>query len=129
MPPDERKDYLEALGVEGSGVDRLIKSAYRSARPDVVSDGGRKRGARVDDSAGHARPAGRGRDPSDIERGFIRAEVVSYDQLMRAGSYAAAREQGLMRLEGKEYVMQEGDVVQFPLQRLRHNHFPLKQES
>jgi ribosome-binding ATPase YchF (GTP1/OBG family) len=50
---------------------------------------------------------------SDIERGFIRAETVSYDQLMSAGSYAAAREQGLLRLEGKEYVMQEGDIVNF----------------
>jgi ribosome-binding ATPase YchF (GTP1/OBG family) len=50
---------------------------------------------------------------SDIERGFIRAEVVSYEDLLRAGSYVAAREQGILRLEGKEYVMQEGDVVHF----------------
>ena len=50
---------------------------------------------------------------SDIERGFIRAEIVTYDELMKAGSYAAAREKGLLRLEGKEYIMQEGDVVNF----------------
>ena len=50
---------------------------------------------------------------SDIARGFIRAEIVGYDDLMRAGSYAAAREQGLLRLEGKDYIMQEGDVVNF----------------
>ena len=50
---------------------------------------------------------------SDIERGFIRAEIVSYDELVRVGSEKAAREQGLMRLEGKEYIMQEGDVVNF----------------
>jgi ribosome-binding ATPase YchF (GTP1/OBG family) len=50
---------------------------------------------------------------SDIERGFIRAEVISYDDLMRAGSHVVAREQGLMRLEGKDYIMQEGDVVHF----------------
>ena len=50
---------------------------------------------------------------SDIARGFIRAEIVGYDALMRAGSYAAAKEQGLMRLEGKDYIMQEGDVVNF----------------
>jgi hypothetical protein len=50
---------------------------------------------------------------SDIERGFIRAEVVSYDDLMSAGSYAAAREKGLLRLEGKDYIMREGDVVHF----------------
>ena len=50
---------------------------------------------------------------SDIERGFIRAEIVSYDELMSAGSYATAREKGLLRLEGKDYIMQEGDVVHF----------------
>ncbi|MDT5294537.1 MAG: ribosome-binding ATPase, partial [Acidobacteriota bacterium] len=58
-------------------------------------------------------PVAAGTIHSDIERGFIRAEVVSYGDLTRAGSYAAAREQGLLRLEGKEYVMQEGDVVHF----------------
>jgi hypothetical protein len=58
-------------------------------------------------------PQAAGTIHSDIERGFIRAEVIGYEQLMRAGSYAAAREQGLLRLEGKEYVMQEGDVVHF----------------
>jgi hypothetical protein len=50
---------------------------------------------------------------SDIARGFIRAEIVSYDDLMRAGSYATAREHGLLRLEGKDYIMQEGDIVNF----------------
>jgi ribosome-binding ATPase YchF (GTP1/OBG family) len=58
-------------------------------------------------------PQAAGTIHSDIERGFIRAEVVGYDDLIRAASYAAAREQGLLRLEGKEYVMREGDVVHF----------------
>jgi hypothetical protein len=58
-------------------------------------------------------PQAAGTIHSDIERGFIRAEAVGYDDLIRAGSYAAAREQGLLRLEGKEYVMREGDVVHF----------------
>ena len=58
-------------------------------------------------------PQAAGTIHSDIERGFIRAEVVSYDDLVRAGSYASAREGGLLRLEGKEYVMQEGDVAHF----------------
>jgi ribosome-binding ATPase YchF (GTP1/OBG family) len=58
-------------------------------------------------------PQAAGTIHTDIERGFIRAEVISYDQLTRAGSYSAAREQGLLRLEGKDYVLQEGDVVHF----------------
>ena len=58
-------------------------------------------------------PQAAGTIHSDIERGFIRAEIVSYDALLKAASYAAAREQGVMRLEGKEYVMQEGDIVNF----------------
>jgi ribosome-binding ATPase len=58
-------------------------------------------------------PQAAGTIHSDIERGFIRAEVISYEALMRAGSLAAAREQGTLRLEGKEYIMQEGDVVHF----------------
>ncbi|HYE65222.1 MAG TPA: redox-regulated ATPase YchF [Pyrinomonadaceae bacterium] len=113
LPPDERRDYLEALGVEGSGVDNLIKSAYRLLGLMSFLTAGEKqvrawaipKGTRALQAAGAIH--------SDMERGFIRAEVISYDDLARAGSYAAAREQGLLRLEGKEYVMQEGDVVYF----------------
>ncbi|HEY0004240.1 MAG TPA: redox-regulated ATPase YchF [Pyrinomonadaceae bacterium] len=113
LPPDERQDYLSALGVKGSGVDNLIKSAYRLLGLMSFLTAGEKevrawtipQGTRAQQAAGVIH--------SDIERGFIRAEVVSYDELMRAGSYASAREQGLLRLEGKDYVMQEGDVVHF----------------
>ena len=113
LPPDERLDYLRALGVTGSGVDNLIKSAYRLLGLMSFLTAGEKevrawtipRGTRAQQAAGVIH--------TDIERGFIRAEVISYDDLVRAGSYAAAREQGLLRLEGKEYVMQEGDVVHF----------------
>src|SRR5436305_1790950 len=113
LPPDERKDYLEALGVKGSGVDRLIRSAYRLLGLMSFLTAGEKevrawtipQGTRAQQAAGVIH--------TDIERGFIRAEVISYEDLMRAGSYASAREQGLLRLEGKEYVMQEGDVVHF----------------
>lgn len=113
LPPDERKDYLEALGVEGSGVDRLIKSAYRLLGLMSFLTAGEKEVRAWTIPQGTRAPQAAGTIHSDIERGFIRAETISYDQLMRAGSYAAAREQGLLRLEGKEYVMQEGDVVHF----------------
>jgi ribosome-binding ATPase len=113
LPPDERKDYLEALGVEGSGVDRLIQSAYRLLGLMSFLTAGEKEVRAWTIPQGTRAPQAAGTIHSDIERGFIRAEVISYDQLMRAGSYAAAREQGLLRLEGKEYVMQEGDIVNF----------------
>jgi GTP-binding protein YchF len=113
LPPDERKDYLEALGVEGSGVDRLIRSAYRLLGLMSFLTAGEKEVRAWTIPQGTRAPQAAGTIHSDIERGFIRAEVIGYDQLMRAGSYAAAREQGLLRLEGKEYVMQEGDIVNF----------------
>src|SRR5437764_12801946 len=113
LPPDERKDYLEALGVVGSGVDRLIKSAYHLLGLMSFLTAGEKEVRAWTIPQGTRAPQAAGVIHSDIERGFIRAEVVSYDELLRAGSYAAAREQGLLRLEGKEYVIQEGDVVHF----------------
>jgi ribosome-binding ATPase len=113
LSPAERVEYLESLGVQSSGVDQLIKSAYRVLGLMSFLTAGEKearawtipQGSRAQDAAGAIH--------SDIARGFIRAEIVSYDDLLRAGSYAAAREQGLLRLEGKDYIMQEGDVVNF----------------
>jgi len=113
LSPVERLEYLESLGVKSSGVDQLIKSAYRVLGLMSFLTAGEKearawtipQGSRAQDAAGAIH--------SDIARGFIRAEIVAYQDLMRAGSYAAAREQGLLRLEGKDYIMQEGDVVNF----------------
>ena len=113
LSPAERTEYLESLGVQSSGVDQLIKSAYRVLGLMSFLTAGEKearawtipQGSRAQDAAGAIH--------SDIARGFIRAEIVSYDDLIRAGSYAAAREQGLLRLEGKDYIMQEGDIVNF----------------
>jgi hypothetical protein len=113
LPPDEQRDFLRSVGVSSSGVDRLIKSAYHLLGLMSFLTAGEKevrawtipQGTRAQEAAGVIH--------SDIERGFIRAEVVSYHDLITAGSYAAAREQGLLRLEGKDYVMQEGDVVHF----------------
>jgi len=113
LPPEERLDYLQHLGVNTSGVDRLIKSAYHLLGLMSFLTAGEKevrawtipQGTRAQNAAGTIH--------SDIERGFIRAEVVSYDSLVEVGSYAAARDKGLLRLEGKDYIMQEGDVVHF----------------
>ena len=113
LPPDERLDYLDALGVKGSGVDSLIKSAYRLLGLMSFLTAGEKEVRAWTIPVGTRAPQAAGTIHSDIERGFIRAEVIGYDALLRAGSYAAAREQGILRLEGKDYIMQEGDVVHF----------------
>jgi GTP-binding protein YchF len=113
LAPEERKDYLDALGVTGSGVDRLIKGAYHLLGLMSFLTAGEKEVRAWTIPQGTRAPQAAGTIHSDIERGFIRAEVVSYDALMKAGSSAAAREQGVQRVEGKEYVMQEGDVVHF----------------
>ena len=113
LPPEERLDYLKSLGVPTSGVDRLIKSAYHLLGLMSFLTAGEKevrawtipQETRAQNAAGVIH--------SDIERGFIRAEIVNYDDLVRAGSYASAREQGVLRLEGKDYIMREGDVVNF----------------
>ncbi|REJ77509.1 MAG: redox-regulated ATPase YchF [Acidobacteria bacterium] len=113
LDPDEREEYLKDLGVQGSGVGRMIKSAYKllglmsflTAGPKEVRAWTIPIGTKAQKAAGEIH--------SDIERGFIRAEIVSFDKLVELGSEQAAKEKGLMRSEGKEYVMQEGDVVNF----------------
>ena len=113
LSPEERGDYLKSLGVEGSGVDSLIKSAYRLLGLMSFLTAGEKEVRAWTIPQGTRAPQAAGTIHTDIERGFIRAEVVGYEDLIRSGSNAAAREQGLTRLEGKEYVMREGDVVHF----------------
>jgi ribosome-binding ATPase len=113
LAPEDRKGYLAEVGVASSGVDRMIKSAYHLLGLMSFLTAGEKEVRAWTVPRGTRAPQAAGTIHSDIERGFIRAEIVSYDDLTRVGSYAAAREQGLLRLEGKEYVMQEGDVVHF----------------
>jgi len=113
LPPDERRDYLNSLGVTTSGVDRLIQSAYRLLGLMSFLTAGEKEVRAWTIPSGTRAQTAAGTIHSDIERGFIRAEVVSYDELIAAGSVAAARDKGLLRLEGKDYTMQEGDVVHF----------------
>jgi ribosome-binding ATPase len=113
LPPEERLDFLQSTGVNSSGVDSLIKSAYHLLGLMSFLTAGEKEVRAWTIPKGTRAQAAAGVIHSDIERGFIRAEVINYADLLRSGSYAAAREQGLLRLEGKDYVMQEGDVVHF----------------
>lgn len=113
LPPEERRDYLSSLGVATSGVDRLIQSAYHLLGLMSFLTAGEKEVRAWTIPQGTRAQTAAGTIHSDIERGFIRAEVVGYEELIAAGSVAAARDKGLLRLEGKEYIMQEGDVVHF----------------
>lgn len=113
LEPEERTEFLKEAGVQSSGVDRLIQSAYKMLGLMSYLTAGEKEVRAWTIPQGTKAPQAAGVIHSDIERGFIRAEIVSYGDLVRVGSEKAAREQGLMRLEGKEYVMQEGDIVNF----------------
>ncbi|HEY9283070.1 MAG TPA: redox-regulated ATPase YchF [Pyrinomonadaceae bacterium] len=113
LPPEDRAGYLQSLGVESSGVDLMIGSVYRLLGLMSFLTAGEKEVRAWTIPQGTRAPQAAGTIHSDIERGFIRAEVVSYEDLLRTGSTAAAREQGLLRSEGKDYVMREGDVVHF----------------
>jgi GTP-binding protein YchF len=113
LAPAERVEFLKDVGVTSSGVDKLIKSAYKMLGLMSFLTGGEKEARAWTIPVGTKAPQAAGTIHSDIERGFIKAEIVGYDDLIRAGSYAAARDQGLLRMEGKEYVMQEGDIVNF----------------
>ncbi len=110
---EEREEYLKDLGLESSGVDKLIKAAYHMLGLMSFLTAGEKEVRAWTIPIGTKAPQAAGEIHTDIERGFIRAEIVSYDDLIATGSMNAAREKGLIRLEGKEYIMQEGDIVNF----------------
>lgn len=113
LEEDEKKMFLEELGLAESGLEKLIKASYSllglvsfltAGEPEVRAWTIRK---------GTKAPQAAGKIHSDFERGFIRAEIVSYNDLMDCGTYSAAKEKGLVRLEGKEYVVQDGDIILF----------------
>lgn len=110
---EERKQFLEDLGLESSGLDRLVAAAYRLLGLITYFTAGEQEVRAWTIREGTRAPQAAGVIHSDFERGFIRAEVISYEDLMRAGSQAAARDQGLLRSEGKDYVVKDGDVVHF----------------
>lgn len=111
--PEERAMFLSDLGLEESGLDRLIRETYHLLGLITYFTAGVQEVRAWTITRGTKAPQAAGVIHTDFERGFIRAEVTGYDDLMAAGSQGAAREKGLQRLEGKEYVMQDGDVVHF----------------
>jgi GTP-binding protein YchF len=113
LEPEERTEFLADLGVTSSGVDKLIKAAYKMLGLMSFLTAGEKEVRAWTIPIGTKAPQAAGEIHSDIERGFIRAEIVSYDDLVACGSRKVASEKGLARLEGKEYVMRDGDVVDF----------------
>jgi hypothetical protein len=113
MEADDAKDFLEDMGLKESGINRLIKSAYRLLRYMTYFTAGEKEVRAWTITEGMKAPQAAGVIHSDFERGFIRAEVISFADYDELGSEAAAREAGKLRSEGKEYVMNDGDVVHF----------------
>ena len=113
LDPEDREMFLEDLGIDSAGLDKMIKASYKllglisylTAGPQEVRAWTIKEGTKAPQAAGKIH--------TDFERGFIRAEVVAYDDLVSCGSMTAAKEKGLVRSEGKEYVMKDGDVVLF----------------
>lgn len=113
LDDEERKMFLEDLGLKESGLDKLIKASYTLLGLISYLTAGKQESRAWTITKGTKAPQAAGKIHSDFERGFIKAEVVAYDDLIREGSMAAAKEKGLVRQEGKEYVMKDGDVVLF----------------
>ncbi|MDQ0190935.1 redox-regulated ATPase YchF [Alicyclobacillus cycloheptanicus] len=113
LDDEDRAAFLEEIGLRESGLDRLIRSAYHLLGLITYFTAGEPEVRAWTIRRGTKAPQAAAVIHTDFERGFIRAEVVSYEDLVAAGSYAAARESGKLRLEGKDYVMQDGDVVHF----------------
>lgn len=113
LDDNEKELFLEELGLKESGLDKLIKESYKLLGLISFLTAGEPEVRAWTIVKGTKAPQAAGKIHSDFERGFIRAEVIAFDDLMRCGSHAAAREQGLIRSEGKDYVMKDGDVTLF----------------
>ena len=113
LEDEEKAEMLEEYGLTESGLDKLIRASYKLLGLISYLTAGVQEVRAWTIKEGTKAPAAAGKIHSDIERGFIRAEVVAYDDLVACGSESAAKEKGLYRLEGKDYVMKDGDVVNF----------------
>ncbi len=113
LSDEERVDFLSSLGVEEGGLKSLIRATYTLLGLRTYFTSGEKETRAWTITAGMSAPQAAGVIHSDFERGFIRAETVAYDDLVACGSMSAAKEKGLVRSEGKEYVVKEGDVMLF----------------
>jgi len=110
---EDRAMFLEEMGLKESGLDRLIKAGYSLLGLISYLTGGPQEVRAWTIKKGTKAPQAAGKIHSDFERGFIRAEVIAFNDLVACGTMAAAKEKGLVRSEGKEYVMKDGDVVLF----------------
>ncbi|HLJ35685.1 MAG TPA: redox-regulated ATPase YchF [Ktedonobacteraceae bacterium] len=113
LPEEDAQEYLEALGLPELGTDRVIQVGYRLLNLITFLTAGEDEVRAWTVTKGAKAPEAAGKIHSDIERGFIRAEVTRYDDFMACGSFAAATRKGLLRLEGKDYVIQDGDIAHF----------------
>ena len=113
MTHKEKAEMLKEYGLEESGLDKLIQASYKLLGLMSFLTAGEQEVRAWTIKMGTKAPKAAGKIHSDIERGFIRAEIVTFDDLVECGSEAKAKEKGLYRLEGKDYVMQDGDVVNF----------------
>ena len=113
MDEDEREIFLEELGLDSSGLDKLIKSSYKLLGLISYLTTGEQETRAWTITKGTKAPQAAGKIHTDIERGFIKADIISYEDLVAAGSLANARDKGLIRSEGKDYVVQDGDVINF----------------
>lgn len=113
LPEEETKEYLEMEGLTEAGLNRLIKAGFKLLGLQTYLTAGEIESRAWTINIGTKAPQAAGKIHTDFEKGFIKAEIVSYDDLVKCGSKVAAREKGLVRLEGKDYVMQDGDVVEF----------------
>ena len=113
LDDDEKKMFLDDLGLKESGLDKLISASYRLLGLISYLTAGEKETRAWTIKVGTKAPQAAGKIHTDFERGFIKAEVVNYKDLLDCGSYNGAKEKGLVRMEGKDYVMKDGDVVLF----------------
>ncbi len=113
LPKEERGEYLEALGLDKSGLERVITSSYELLGLMSFLTAGEKEVRAWTIERGTSAPKAAGKIHTDFERGFIRAEIMSYDDLVSLGSEAAVKAAGKLRSEGKDYIMQDGDIVEF----------------
>lgn len=113
LPADEAKEYLEMAGLKEAGLNRLIKAGFKLLGLMTFLTAGVIEVRAWTIVRGYKAPQAAGKIHTDFEKGFIRAEIVSYKDLVACGTKAAAKEKGLVRLEGKDYIMQDGDIVEF----------------
>ena len=113
LDKDEKQVFLEELGADESGLDKLVRASYKLLGLISYLTAGKPEVRAWTITKGTKAPQAAGKIHTDFERGFIRAEVVAFDDLMKCGSMNAAKEKGLVRSEGKEYVVNDGDIILF----------------